>query len=72
MATSALRFVRTTTDKLTIKGGLLSENCESIVYVDENKEEQEVSVSNLLSAFKNQVIDFSIALKSRRGFRYSY
>lgn len=64
MAASALKFVRTTTDKLTIKGGLFSEDCESITYVDENKEEQEVGVLDLLSAFKNQVIDFSIALKT--------
>ena len=44
MATSKLKFTRTTTDKLTVKGGVLS--------------------GDLLSAFKNEVIDFSVALKT--------
>lgn len=60
---SALKFTRTTTDKLTVKAGTLSEDCTTITYVDEDKVEQDVKVSDLLAAFKNQVIDFSIALK---------
>lgn len=64
MAASKLRFTRTTTDKLTIKAGTLSENCTTITYTDENDMEQEVKVADLLAAFKNQVIDFTIALKT--------
>jgi hypothetical protein len=64
MAKSKLNFMRTTTDKLTVKSGVLSEDCLTITYTDENDVEQEVKVCDLLAAFKNQVIDFSIALKS--------
>lgn len=64
MANSKLKFTRTTTDKLTIKAGTLSEDCSTITYTDENDMEQEVKVTNLLTAFKNQVIDFTVALKT--------
>ena len=64
MAANKLKFTRTTTDKLTVKGGVLSEDCTTITYTDENDIEQEVKVSDLLSSFKDQVIDFSIALKT--------
>lgn len=64
MANSKLKFTRTTTDKLTIKAGTLSEDCSTITYIDENDMEQEVKVTNLLTAFKNQVIDFTVALKT--------
>ena len=64
MAASKLKFTRTTTDKLTINAGTLSENCTTITYTDENDMEQEVKVADLLSSFKNQVIDFTIALKT--------
>lgn len=64
MAANKLKFTRTTTDKLTVKGGVLSEDCTTITYTDENDMEQEVKVSDLLSSFKDEVIDFSIALKT--------
>lgn len=64
MATSKLKFTRITTDKLTVKGGVLSEDCTSISYTDENDVEQDIKVGDLLSAFKNEVIDFSVALKT--------
>lgn len=64
MAANKLKFTRTTTDKLTVKGGVLSEDCTTITYTDDNDEEQEVKVSDLLSSFKDQVIDFTIALKT--------
>lgn len=64
MAKSKLNFMRTTTGKLTVKSGVLSEDCLTITYTDENDVEQEVKVCDLLAPFKNQVIDFSIALKS--------
>lgn len=64
MATNKLKFTRTTTDKLTVKGGVLSEDCATVTYTDENDMEQEVKVSDLLSSFKNQIIDFTVALKT--------
>lgn len=53
MAKSKLNFMRTTTDKLTVKSGMLSEDCLTITYTDENDVEQEVKVCDLLAAFKN-------------------
>ena len=64
MAASKLKFTRTTTDKLTVKAGTLSEDCTTIAYTDENDTEQEIKVADLLASFKNQVIDFTIALKT--------
>ena len=64
MAASKLKFTRTTTDKLTIKAGTLSEDCTTITYEDELGGDQDAKVSDLLAAFKNQVIDFTIALKT--------
>ena len=34
MAKSKLNFMRTTTDKLTVKSGVLSEDCLTITYTD--------------------------------------
>ena len=64
MAANKLKFTRTTTDKLTVKGGVLSEDCTTITYTDENDIKQKVKVSDLLSSFKDQVIDFTVALKT--------
>ena len=64
MEKSKLNFMRTTTDKLTVKSGVLSEDCLTITYTDENDVEQEVKVADLLTSFKNQVIDFTVALKT--------
>ena len=64
MAANKLKFTRTTTDKLTVKGGVLSEDCTTITYTDENDMEQKVKVSDLLSSFKDQIIDFTVALKT--------
>ena len=64
MAASKLKFTRTTTDKLTVKAGTLSEDCTTITYTDENDMEQEIKVADLLTSFKNQVIDFAVALKT--------
>lgn len=60
---SKLSFKRTTTDKISVKG-VLSEDGTVITYEDENKEDQDVKVSDLLNAFKNQLIDFSVTLKA--------
>lgn len=65
MAASKLKFTRTTTDKLTVKAGTLSEDCTTITYTDENDMEQEIKVADLLTSFKNQVIDFCCCIKNR-------
>ena len=64
MAKSKLNFMRTTTDKLTVKSGVLSEDCLTITYTDKNDVEQEVKVCDLLAPFKNQVFDLSAVLKA--------
>ena len=64
MAANKLQFKRTTTDKLTVKAGTLSENCVVITYLDEDNDKKEVKIADLLKPFKNQTIDLSIALKT--------
>lgn len=63
MAKSKLSFKRNITDKLSIKG-VLSEDGTFITYTDENDIKQEVKISDLLNAFKNQEIEFGVSLKS--------
>lgn len=63
MATSKLKFKRNVTDKLSVKG-ILSEDGTVITYMDENEFEQDVKVSDLLNAFKNQSIEFGVSLKT--------
>ena len=63
MAKSKLQFKRNITDQLSVKG-ILSEDGTFVIYKDENDIEQEVKISDLLNAFKNQEINFSVSLKS--------
>ena len=63
MARSKLQFKRNITDQLSVKG-ILSEDGTFVTYKDENDIEQEVKISDLLNAFKNQEINFSVSLKS--------
>ena len=63
MAKSKLQFKRNITDQLSVKG-ILSEDVTFVTYKDENDIEQEVKISDLLNAFKNQEINFSVSLKS--------
>ena len=49
MAASKLKFTRTTTDKLAVKAGTLSEDCTTITYTDENDMEKEIKVADLLT-----------------------
>lgn len=63
MAKSKLSFKRNIVDKLTVKG-VLSGDCTTITYKDENDIEQDVKVADLLNAFKNQPIEFGVSLKS--------
>ena len=63
MAKSKLQFKRNITDQLSVKG-ILSEDGSFVTYKDENDVEQEVKISDLLNAFKNQEINFTVSLKS--------
>lgn len=63
MAKSKLQFKRNITDQLSVKG-ILSEDGTFVTYKDENDIEQEVKISDLLNAFKNQEISFGVSLKS--------
>ena len=63
LAKSKLQFKRNITDQLSVKG-ILSEDGNFVTYKDENDIEQEVKISDLLNAFKNQEINFSVSLKS--------
>lgn len=60
---SKLQFKRSTTDKLTVNG-ILSEDGTYITYTDENDNEQDIRISDLVNAFKNQEIIFSVSLKT--------
>lgn len=60
---SQLKKTRTITDKVTVKG-TLSEDGTIITYVDENKNEQEITVAECLKMFFGKAIDFSISEKS--------
>ena len=63
LAKSKLQFKRNITDQLSVKG-ILSEDGTFVTYKNENDIEQEVKISDLLNAFKNQEINFSVSLKS--------
>ena len=58
MAASKLKFNRTITDKLTVKGMLNEEG------TDELGDDKEARISDLLNAFKNCNIEFSVGMKS--------
>lgn len=62
MAKSKLSFKRNITDKLSVKGLLTDDQC--IVYEDENEMEQRIKISDLLNAFVNTEIDFTVQQKS--------
>ena len=63
MAKSQLSKTRTITDRVSVKG-MLSEDGTTITYTDENKIEQEITISECLGIFKGKPIDFSISIKS--------
>lgn len=63
MAASKLKFNRTITDKLTVKG-MLNEEGTAIIYEDELGDDKEARISDLLNAFKNCNIEFSVGMKS--------
>ena len=63
MAKSQLSKTRTITDRVSVKG-MLSEDGTTITYTDENKIEQEITVTDCLNIFKGKPIDFSVSIKS--------
>ena len=60
---SQLKKTRTITDKVSVKG-TLSEDGVTITYLDENKEEQEISVTDCLEMFNGCLIDFTVSVKT--------
>lgn len=60
---SQLKRTRTITDKVSVKG-TLSEDGNTITYLDENKEEQETTVADCLEMFKGCPIDFTVSVKT--------
>lgn len=60
---SQLKKTRTITDKVSVKG-MLSEDGNTITYLDENKEEQEITVVDCLEMFKGCPIDFTVSVKT--------
>ena len=70
MAKSKLSYKRSITDKLNIEG-VLSNDGILITYEDENGFEQDVAVADLLTAFKNQRIKFSVQLKTDEDLELS-
>lgn len=62
MSASKLQFKRNITDKLSVKG-TLSEDGTYIAYTDENDVVNDITISDLLNAFKNQDIELNVQLK---------
>ena len=58
-----LKKTRTITDKVSVKG-TLSEDGMMITYIDENKDEQEISVAECLGMFAGKYIDFTVSVKT--------
>lgn len=54
-------YNRKISDKLTVKGKLSSDGAE-ITYIDDDKEEQVVTVQECMSYFAGQDISFSLTL----------
>lgn len=62
MAASKLQFKRNIINKLSVKGTLF-EDGTFISYTDENDVVNDIKISDLLNAFKNQDIELSVQLK---------
>lgn len=65
MAKSNLTYTRKLTDKIQVKG-VLSDDGAAITYLNEDKEEQVISVADCLSMFKGDEIVFSVAVTEDR------
>lgn len=60
---SQFKKTRTITDKVSVKG-MLSEDGTTITYLDEDKNEQGITVAECLEMFKDCPIDFSVIRKT--------
>lgn len=58
-----LSYKKSGIDKITVKG-TLSEDCSTITYVDDNKDEQEIEVAKCLKFMAGKDIVFTMALKN--------
>lgn len=59
---SQLKKTRTITDKVSVKG-VLSQDGLVITYMDEDKNEQEITIAECLKSFLGNPIDFSVSVK---------
>ena len=64
MAKSKLNYTKTIIEKISIKG-VLSDDCKTIIYTDENDVEREISVDECLAPFASSEIDFSMSKKNK-------
>lgn len=62
MAKSQLTKTRVITDKVAVKG-ILSEDGTIITYTDENKIEQDITVTDCLKSFLGKSIDFTVSIR---------
>jgi hypothetical protein len=58
-----LKKTRTITDKVSVKG-TLSDDGTVITYLNEDKNEETITIAECLNVFKGKSIDFSVILKS--------
>lgn len=63
MAKSQLQKTRSITDKVAIKGGILSEDGMTIKYIDEDKCEQKISIADCFKPFVGEAIDLTLQVK---------
>lgn len=63
MAKSQLQKTRSITDKVAIKGGILSEDGMTIKYIDKDKCEQEISIAECFKPFVGESIDLTLQVK---------
>lgn len=61
MAKSQLSYTKKTDTKISVKG-TLSKSGEVITYLDEEKEEQEISIADCLKDFCGNEISFTVTL----------
>lgn len=62
MAKSQLTKTRIITDKVSVKG-VLSKDGNTITYVDEDKNEQNITIADCLKPFVDKQIDFAVSIR---------
>lgn len=56
------KYIKTTTNKITVKG-MLSEDCSFITFISDDKEEETVTLEKCLAPFAGKEIVFSMSDK---------